>query len=126
MSITRIKGFQVAVKNWLLTCFGEKIANDKLERVDRYLEESFELAQSLDYSKERLIELIEYVYNRPKGEPKQELGGVMVTLAALCHAHNLDLEKSACEEYSRANIPEIMERIRIKQASKPTGTALPQ
>ncbi|MEX0409334.1 hypothetical protein ABGN05_27200 [Aquibium sp. LZ166] len=38
---------------------------------------------------------------RDLGEPHQEVGGVMVTLAALCAANGLDMERSGAQELDR-------------------------
>lgn len=114
---------QDRVNPWLEACFGSEIANDKLERADRFIEEALELVQSGDYPKERAYALIEYVYNRPKGEPHQEVGGVMITLAAYCLAHGLDMHEAGETELAR--IWTKVEQIRAKQAAKPTGSALP-
>lgn len=121
-----MKFYQRAVKKWLFLCFGKEISEDKTERIDRFIEEALELSQSLGYSKERALSLVDYVYARTSGEPSQELGGVMVTLAALCAPHGLDLEESAQAELDRINHPDIVKKIRDKQKTKPTGSALPQ
>lgn len=115
--------FQDRVKPWLLECFGPEIAADKLERGDRLLEELFELLQSGAYPRERIRAIENYVYSRPVGEPRQEAGGVMVTLAAYCLAHDIDMH--AAGEVELARIWTKVEEIRAKQAAKPTGSALP-
>jgi len=53
------------------------------------------------------------------------VGGVMVTLAALCLASGIDMYSAAERELARINQPEIVAKIRTKQAAKPTGSALP-
>lgn len=115
--------FQDRVQPWMLECFGAEIAADKLERGDRLLEEVFELLQSADYPRERIHSLEGYVFDRPAGEPKQEVGGVMVTLAAYCLAHGLDMHDAGEAELAR--IWTKVAAIRAKQAAKPTGSALP-
>ena len=117
--------FQNRVHGWMLECFGAEIAGDKLERNDRFIEEALELVQSTDYPRERALALVDYVYGRPIGEPSQEVGGVRVTLAALCIAHGIDGEAAAETELTRILAPEIIAKIRAKQAAKPTGSALP-
>lgn len=117
--------FQSRVQPWLLECFGAEIAADELERSDRFLEESLELLQAKGYPRGRVRALEEYVYNRPIGEPSQEVGGVMVTLAALCLAAGLDMHAAGETELARILQPEIVAKIRAKQAAKPTGSALP-
>lgn len=114
------------VAAWMQECFGPEISNDQLERNDRFIEEALELAQATGYPRERITALIEYTYARPMGDPSQEVGGVMITLAAHCLAFGINLERAAFTEASRIERPEVMTRIREKQAAKPTGSALPQ
>lgn len=115
--------FQANVGIWMRECFGTEISADKLERGDRLLEEVFELLQSGGYPRERIRSLENYVYSRPVGEPSQEVGGVMTTLAAYCLAHGLDMH--AASETELARCWSKIDAIRAKQAAKPTGSALP-
>lgn len=115
--------FQNRVQPWMLACFGPAISADCLERSDRFIEEALELVQAGGYSKERAHQLVDYVFDRPQGEIAQEVGGVMVTLAAYCLAHGIDMH--ACGETELARIWTKVETIRAKQAAKPTGSALP-
>lgn len=117
--------FQARVLPWLMECFGAEIARDRVERCDRFIEEALELAQSLDWTADRAHALVDYVFGRPAGEPHQEVGGVMVTLAALCEAADLDMQAGGDDELARIMRPEIVQKIRAKQADKPTGSALP-
>lgn len=110
--------FQNRVKPWMHECFGPVVSADKLERGDRLLEEVLELLQSGDYPPDRVAALVQYTFGRPKGEPSQEVGGVMVTLAAYCLAHDLDMHISGEVELERINQPEVIEKIRAKQAKK--------
>jgi hypothetical protein len=114
---------QSRVKPWMLACFGEKIAADREERGDRLLEEVFELLQSGGYDPARVLALRDYVWSRPAGEPPQEVGGVMITLAAYCLAHGLDMHEAGETELAR--VWTKVETIRAKQAAKPSGSALP-
>src|ERR1700743_2608599 len=82
--------FQDEVSSWLLACFGEQISNDITERNHRFLEEALELVQSTGCVASEAHQLVDYVFSRPIGEVNQELGGVMVTLAALCYAVKLN------------------------------------
>ena len=115
--------FQARVKPWMDACFGPDISADRLERGDRLLEEVLELLQSGQYPRERIAALVEYVWSRPEGEPAQEVGGVMVTLAAYCLAHGINTHEAGETELAR--IWTKVEKIRAKQAAKPTGSALP-
>jgi hypothetical protein len=117
--------FQTRVAKWMRECFGEKIAADKVERNHRFLEEALELVQSLGCTESEALELVRYVYGRPAGEPRQEVGGVMVTLAALCTPNEISLRDAGEAELARVNAPDVMARIRAKQAAKPQFSPLP-
>lgn len=121
-----MRKFQLTVAMWAQNCFGAKIAEDKVERNHRFLEESLELVQSLGCTKEEALQLVDYVFDRPVGEPTQEVGGVMVTLAGLCSANRIHLGESAEIELDRISQPYIMRKIREKQAAKPKHSPLPQ
>lgn len=114
---------QNRVRPWLLQCFGQTIAADKTERNHRFLEESLELVQACGCTKDEAHQLVEYVYGRPVGEPSQEVGGVMVTLAALCLANALDMHEAGETELAR--IWTKVAQIRAKQAAKPKHSPLP-
>jgi len=114
-----MKDFQQRVGKWVISCFGINVAHNVKERNYRFLEESLELVQSLNLTKDEAINLVNYVYGRPKGVPYQEVGGVMVTVAALCEAIKLDLIFAAETEYNRIQSFNVTEKIKIKQANKP-------
>jgi NTP pyrophosphatase (non-canonical NTP hydrolase) len=115
--------FQSRVQNWMIACFGKEITQDTTERNHRFIEESLELAQSLGCSKSQIIELIDYVYSRPIGETKQEVGGVLLTLSALCSANNIDLAGSGEAELVRVWVN--IKKIREKRSQKHLGSVLP-
>ena len=85
----------------MLKCFGAYIANDTTERNYRFLEEALELVQSLGCSQDDAHALVNYVYGRDQGDVNQEVGGVMVTLAALCNANEIDFVKAGDAELKR-------------------------
>ena len=116
--------FQQRIQPWMLACFGAEIAADKAERNHRFLEEALELVQATGCSAGEAHQLVDYVYGRPVGEPVQEIGGVMVTLAALCLAHGMDMHGAAETELAR--IWTKVEQIRAKQAAKPKHSPLPE
>jgi hypothetical protein len=109
----------------MFECFGGHVAADKRERNHRFLEESLELVQSHGCTEAEALELVAYVYGRPIGEPVQELGGVMVTLAALSEAHGLDMDRAGLIELARVSEASTMNKIRAKQAAKPMRGPLP-
>lgn len=116
--------FQSRVQPWLMACFGEMIAGDREERNHRFLEEALELVQSCGCTASEAHQLVDYVYGRDVGDPPQEVGGVMVTLAALCLANGLDMRENGETELAR--IWTKVEAIRAKQAAKPKHSPLPQ
>lgn len=115
---------QPRVREWVLACFGEVIADDQVERRQRFLEEALELVQAAGAPRSEIVKLMDYVYSRPVGELPQEIGGTMTTLAAFCSAHNLDMH--LCGEFELARIWTKVEAIRKKQATKPKNSPLPQ
>jgi hypothetical protein len=118
------EAFQQRVRPWLLACFGEMIAGDREERNHRFLEEALELVQSLGCTASEAHQLVGYVYGREVGQPAQEVGGAMVTLAAFCLANSLDMHDAGETELTR--IWTKVEAIRAKQAAKPKHSPLPQ
>lgn len=110
--------FQAGVSEWMGQCFLPSLYSNMTERGDRLLEEVLELLQSNGYDQSRVATLVNYVFNRPAGEPAQEVGGVMVTLAGYCWVAGLDMHAAGDAELLRITRPEIMEKIRRKQEAK--------
>jgi hypothetical protein len=119
-----ITSFQKRVEAWLEACFPAAARSNRGERTHRFLEEALELAQANGCSREDAAALVQYVYGRPVGNPDLEVGGVMVTLAALCSASGINMNEAGDGELER-NWDRI-ETIRAKQATKPHGSPLPQ
>lgn len=116
--------YQERVKPWLLACFGEEIATDKVERNHRFMEEALELVQSTGCTKSEVLQLVDYVFGREIGEVQQEVGGVMVTLAGLCGAHGISMHE--CGEVELTRVWTKVEKIRAKQKAKPKYGPLPE
>lgn len=117
-------GFQAEVSEWMLACFGPEVSDDKLERADRFTEEALELAQTIPgFTADRAHALVDYVFARPVGQRGQEVGGTMVTMAALCNTFGVGIVEEAERELAR--VWTKIDDIRAKQAAKPTGSALP-
>lgn len=112
--------FQSRVHSWMLRCFGDSLTQDIDECNRRFLEEALELVQSLGCTKEQVLSLAAYVFDRPAGDPGQEVGGVAVTLAALCQANALDMYNEATREIMRIEDPQITIAIRDRQLRKPS------
>jgi len=117
--------FQTDVYNWAVSCFDKEIANDKVERNHRFLEEALELVQANNCSRLEAHQLVDYVFDRPVGEIHQEIGGVMVTRAALASALGISMQDDGYTELNRILQPEIMEKIKAKQKNKPKHSPLP-
>lgn len=120
-----VQPFQARVAGWMQACFGPAISADRQERNHRFLEEALELVQACGATDGEAHQLVDYVFGRPAGERQQEVGGVMVTLAALCLAHGLDMHQAAETELARILSPDVLERIREKQKRKPAIGPLP-
>ena len=118
-----MRDFQAKCHDWCLACFGQDITNDRTERNHRFLEESIELVQALGCTESEAHQLVDYVFSRPVGDPCQETGGVLVTLAALCNAADIDMDYCAFHELNR--IRGKIDEIRAKQAAKPKHSPLP-
>jgi len=116
--------FQQRVQPWMMECFGVEHAADRKKRNQHFLEEALELVQSTGWTQSEAHQLVDYVYGRPWGEPAQEVGGVMVTLAALCLANGLDMHQAGESELAR--IWSNVDIIRARQAAKPSFSPLPQ
>ncbi|EJL23698.1 hypothetical protein [Novosphingobium sp. AP12] len=112
--------FQSGVDRWMDACFGAAIKADQLERADRFIEEALELSQTFPaFTAERAHALVDYVFARSVGEPHQEVGGVMVTLAALCNTAGLSIHSAAYDELAR--VWTKVEAIRAKQRRSRPG-----
>ncbi len=112
------RSFQAGVAEWMGQCFLPSLYSNMTERGDRLLEEVLELLQAHGYDKARVPTLVDYVFGRPVGEPAQEVGGVMVTLAGYCWVAGLDMHAAGDAELARISQPEVMAKIRAKQEAK--------
>jgi hypothetical protein len=110
--------FQTRVGAWMDECFVPSLYSNMVERGDRLLEEVLELLQAHGYDRSRVGTLVDYVYGRPVGEPGQEVGGVMITLAGFCYIAGLDMHAEGQRELERISQPDVMAKIRAKQEAK--------
>lgn len=113
--------YQERIDNWMLETFGEEVLSDRKERAHRFAEEAIELLQAVGYTKEELQNMMNYVYERPVGEIRQEVGGTIHCLSALCTAHHINIshEAQAVMHYCEANSAKIRE----KHFNKPDSIA---
>lgn len=112
------RSFQAGVAEWMGHCFLPSLYSNMTERGDRLLEEVLELLQAHGYDKARVPTLVDYVFGRPVGEPAQEVGGVMVTLAGYCWVAGLDMHAAGDAELARISQADVMAKIRAKQEAK--------
>lgn len=109
--------FQGRVNDWMQNCFGPAIAADQQERNYRFIEEAIELVQACNLPKERLLQIVEHVYTRAAGQPAEEIGDVMISLAALSSAAKVNMEQSAVTGVAKC--VKNTELIRKKRKEKP-------
>lgn len=114
---------QTLVAPWMQACFGSDISLDRRERNHRFIEESLELVQACGMPAVEAHMLVDYVYGRPAGTKEQEVGGVMITLAALCLAHGMNMHD--CGDVELVRIWTKIDQIREKQRNKPRDSPLP-
>lgn len=115
---------QTSVHKWMMACFGLNITYDLRERNHRFIEEALELVQSCGITKSECQLILDYVFDRKVGERSQEVGGVMVTLAALCNVIQVNIDKASFAELAR--VWTKINEIRNKQATKPKHSPLPK
>ena len=109
--------FQDRVARWARECFQWKAVPQRdPQRVHRFIEEALELAQACDIAEAEVLALVKYVYGRPTGEVRQEVGGVLMTLAILCTSAGIDMVNAGEDELERCWMN--IHAIRAKQASK--------
>ncbi|MEN3234695.1 hypothetical protein PUR29_13930 [Methylobacterium ajmalii] len=120
----RGESYQDRVYRHFLHVAGED-PTDLPERRDRANEEFAELMQSLGGTLEGWIAIGRYVWGRPIGEPSQEMGGTLNTLAALAAWARLDMMACAEAELARTMLPEVVAKIRRKRANRHGRGVLP-
>lgn len=87
--------------DWAERCFGKDHVRNFAIRALRTLEESLELSQSLGVSRELAHLSVDKVYDRPVGNPEQEMGGVLHTMNILCESWGAEPAEIAERELRR-------------------------
>jgi NTP pyrophosphatase (non-canonical NTP hydrolase) len=91
----------ILVRDWAIRCFGyDHVVNPRVRSL-RLAEEAVELCQALNVPKEKLEDLIQIVYSRPKGEVVKELGGVAMTATVMAASLGKDLDAFLFDEFRR-------------------------
>jgi hypothetical protein len=114
-----------STKTWLSATF-HPVFLEPPERVIRLLEEALELYQSEGASRAKAHALIDYVFDRPVGDPFQELGGVMICAAGYAAVKGFALFEAWITEQERIVDPEMILKIRAKHAAKPVTSLTPE
>jgi hypothetical protein len=91
---------QATVKDWITRVFGARTLNLRF-RAERVLEEALELAQACGYPKAKIAGLVDKVYANPPGEIGQEVGGVGISVLALCDTAGISADHCESAEIDR-------------------------
>jgi hypothetical protein len=114
------RSFQKRATEWAKRCFGERLAMDIQERNFRFAEEAIELVQACGMKRSEVERAVDYVYGRPAGVTRQEVGGVYTTFALLCEAHGINMVGEGERDLMEIDNPEKTEAIRKKRDKKPS------
>lgn len=105
------------IHDWGIRAFGEENFNSPQERVLRLLEEAAELAQSEEIDRTLCMSVVRSVFDRPRGAPMLEAGGVMLTLMAYFRTRGWNVESILLMEVRRVlGIP--IEKFRQRNKEK--------
>jgi hypothetical protein len=74
---------------------------NKQIRALRMVEEAIETAQAMGVSRKVMQHTLDHVYNRPVGDPIQEIGGVLLTTSVLCTAIGWGMTSVFAKELDR-------------------------
>lgn len=108
---------QLDVEEWSNACFGPERLNDQHLTTVRFVEEALELAQAAGITEKEVDRIKHYVFSRPVGELRNEVGGTYITLCNLCTSFVIDMEAAARE--TLLSCWRRIEQIRSKDAGKP-------
>jgi NTP pyrophosphatase (non-canonical NTP hydrolase) len=110
--------FQKRVYPWTVETFGYPKTMSLVERRQRVIEEAIELVQAMGGSEEEVVKMAAYVFSRRIGEPRQEIGGLQVCIAAAANALGIDMDQAREDELARCI--DKVDVIRKKNLDKPT------
>lgn len=92
---------QKVVTDWGMAAFGLEQMTSIPQRALRLLEEAVELYQAAGADAAMAHRLIDYVFARPVGEVRKELGGVGVCVLAMASACGITAEETEIAEVQR-------------------------
>lgn len=91
---------QQQIRIWVESRLGKE-AMDTHERGRRHHEESTELFQALGGTREEAHRIVDHVFDKPIGDPVQELGGAILTLLGCAEGKGVELGHCAHKELTR-------------------------
>ncbi|PKR50449.1 hypothetical protein [Thalassospira marina] len=128
--IDHLRGdYQARTGRWVETCFGIEGCDDVAGRATRFLEDALALYQAAGGTLDDATKLIGHVSCKPVSDPEQETGSVILSLAALSNARNINMLHAGEKELDR--VWHMFPRIRAKHAKaamarSPERTRRPQ
>lgn len=112
-----LASLQHRVYDWTLLAFGQEITLSRREAALRNLEESLELAQALGLTPADVSAMTTYVFSRPVGDIRQEIGGAFTTLCRVATTESVDLQEAGEQIFAVMEEKRIV--IRRKWEGKP-------
>lgn len=116
--MNNILELQGRITGWVVSCLGLESLMDRKVRATRVLEEAIELAQAEGIQEHFVEAWVKRVYSRPPGEPIQEMAGIGFCLLAYAVCVDENLGHVVEAEVTRVSTPEMMKRIKERQAEK--------
>lgn len=113
---------QGLVLDWVNRAFGKSLGGNIKERARRLAEEAIEFAQASGVSEIEVRAIARHVFEKPAGDPKQELGGVMVTALAAAEANGINLDCAEVDEINRV-LSKPLDFFAARQAAKHAAEA---
>lgn len=107
--------WQIAVNRWGDYVFGPRKEEHGAHVYSlRLLEEALELAQAEGATIAEVQHIVSQVLSKEPGEPKKELGGVLICVSGYANAAEFNLGEVFEFEYARIQDPAHIERIRYR------------
>ena len=114
--------FQEESWRWVVQTFGPQTPDKRGARGLRFIEEALELVQATGLTAEKCHQMVDYVFGRPVGEVRQEIGGTFFCMLMLAQFEGIDADDALEEEIGRAWSKQ--KAIREKHAAKPEWVKL--
>lgn len=108
---------QAKLAEWAAAAFGPEHAASIPQRGVRMLEEAIEAAQAAGVDLAMAHKLLDFVYARPVGDLRQELGGLALTTLLLAHSAGTSAEAEERRELERV-MSKAPEHFRARNEAK--------